>query len=94
MNRVDKWFANVYEGFSIIPMCMRKPSTRVRSGPFTTLPSCSPAYTTGPLVYTPHRDYPLLRIRMDGVSMSLVMETVEINEPFANPMIGFPLFLF
>jgi len=38
--------------------------------------------------------YPLLRIRMDGVSMSLVIETVEINEPFANPAIGFPLFLF
>ena len=60
----------------------------------TTVPSCSPAYTRGPLVYTPHRDYPLLRIRMDGVSMSLVMETVEINEPFANPTIGFSLFLF
>ena len=38
MNQVDKWFASVYEGFSIIPMCMRKPSTRVLSGPYTSLP--------------------------------------------------------
>ena len=29
---------------------------------------------------------------MNGVSTSLVIETVEINEPFANPAIGFPLF--
>ena len=44
MNRVEKWFANVYEGFAIIPMRMRKPSTRVCSGPCTTLPLCRPAH--------------------------------------------------
>ena len=55
---------------------------------------CTQSVCTLGFAVRPIRPYPLLRIRMNGVSMSLVMETVEINEPFANPTIGFPLFLF
>ena len=75
MNQVDKWFASVYEGFSIIPMCMRKPSTRVRSGPYTSLPLASYAYSTGALVFT---------LAETGLCVSIVA-FILCNWTFPNP---------